>query len=472
MLSSVPGRPVIHTMPTPRLLEPLFVDAAIAALFDDRARIQGMLDFEAALARAEAACGLIPEAAVAPIAAACDAGRYDFAMLGQAAGLAGNLAIPLVNMLTAEVEKTDAEAARYVHWGSTSQDPTDTGLIVQLRAGLDRLQQQLDGMIASLAALARDHRHTVMPGRTWLQQAVPITFGLKAAGWLDGLLRVRERIEAMRPRVLVLQFGGAAGSLSALGGDGMRVAAALAAELGLALPDMPWHTQRDRIAEAGAVLGLLTGALGKIARDIALLMQSEVGEAFEPAMQGRGGSSTMPQKRNPVACSVAIAAALRVPGLIATLYAALPQEHERGLGNWPAEWDTLPEIVRLAAGSLAQMAPVLADLDVNGEAMRAHCDADHGLLFAEAASTALAARIGKAAAHACVQAACRRALDENRHLCAVMAEDSRINAHFDEQALAALFSPERCLGANDALIERVLARCHRLSNRAEPTRLS
>ncbi|MBN6103982.1 3-carboxy-cis,cis-muconate cycloisomerase [Xanthomonas sp. CFBP 8703] len=439
------------------LLSPLFGDPDIDALFDDSARLQGMLDFEAALALAEARCGVIPDAAVAPIQAACQAQRYDLAALGQATALAGNPAIPLVKALTTQVEAIDASAARWVHWAATSQDAIDTGSVLQLRAALDALQPKLAALCDAVHALAQRERDTGLPGRTLLQQAVPVTFGLKAAGWLDALQRAQRRLQALREDALVLQFGGAAGTLASLQTQGLAVAQALAQALRLPLPALPWHAARDRIVEIGSAFALLAGTLGKIATDIVLLMQSEVAEAFEPAASGKGGSSAMPHKRNPVGCVAAIAAATRVPGLVSTLYAALPQPHERAAGQWHAEWDTVPEIVRLSAGSLAQMRSVIEGLELDRARMRTHLDSHGGLLYAEAVSVALAATLGKAAAHALVEESARHALQHGRHLREVLAADTRVTAVLDENRLQALFAADSWRGMADVWIDRVLA---------------
>jgi 3-carboxy-cis,cis-muconate cycloisomerase len=435
----------------------MFGDAAVDALFTDRARLQRMLDFEAALARAEAHCGVLPQSVVAAIQQHCDASEYDLAAIGDAARLAGNPAIPMVKMLTAAVRADDAEAARWVHWGATSQDAIDTGLVLQLRDALELIDDGCAALIDVLARLANEHRGTVMAGRTWLQQAVPVTFGLKCAGWLDALLRQRQRIAELRPRVLVLQFGGAAGTLASLGDRGLAVAQALAAELDLWLPATPWHTERDRIVEAGSAIGLLAGTLGKIARDLSLMMQTEIAEVFEPAAEGKGGSSTMPHKRNPVACSIVLANALRVPGFVATLYSALPQEHERGLGNWPAEWETLPEIFRLAAGSLAALTPTLAGLEVDVARMRENLDATRGLLFAERVTMALAEAMGKQAAHHRIEALSRRVIAERRHLRDLLNEDTQLSLLLPAKRLAELFDPASALGVANTFIDRVLA---------------
>ncbi|MET0551212.1 MAG: 3-carboxy-cis,cis-muconate cycloisomerase [Xanthomonas sp.] len=439
------------------LLRPLFGDPAVDALFDDRARLQAMLDVEAALARAQARCGVIPASAVAPIAAACDAARYDLPALAAATALAGNPAIPLVKAFTAQVAAVDEDAARWVHWGATSQDIIDSGAVLQVRAALDRVEGQLDALCTALAALAQRERDTGLPGRTLLQQAVPVTFGLKAAGWLDALQRSRRRLQALREDALVLQFGGAAGTLAALQSQGLAVAQALAEELRLPLPALPWHAARDRIGEIGAAFALLAGSLGKIGRDVALLMQSEVAEAFEPAAAGKGGSSAMPHKRNPVGCVVAIAAATRAPGLLATLFAALPQEHERAVGGWHAEWETLPELVRLTAGSLAQVRVLIEGLELDRARMAAHLDSHGGLLYAEAVAVTLAAHLGKAAAHALVETAVRRALATQQHLRAVLADEPQVSAVLAPAQLEALFASDSWRGMATVWIERVLA---------------
>jgi len=438
--------------------EALFGAAAMNARLDDRARLQAMLDFEAALTRAEAACGLVPAAAVAPIAAACVARAFDLTAIGESARLAGNLAIPMVHLLTAAVKREDPEAARWVHWGATSQDAIDTGLVLQLRAAFDLLDEGCAALEAALVDLAVQHRDTVMAGRTWLQQAVPVTFGLKAAGWLDSLQRQRQRLAETRQRALVLQFGGAAGTLASLGDQGLVVAEALARELNLGLPAVPWHSARDRVVEVGAVVGLLIGSLGKIARDLSLMMQTEVGEVLEPAAEGKGGSSAMPHKRNPVGCATVLANAVRAPGLVSTLYAAMVQEHERGLGNWPAEWDTLPELLRMAAGSLETLQPMLAGLEVRTQRMRRNLEQTQGLLFAERVSMALAETLGKQEAHRVVERLSRRVIAEDRSLRELIAEDVRLSERLPPARLDALFDPQSAIGLAPEFVDRVLAR--------------
>lgn len=446
----------MSTTGSPGLLEALFSTDAMRAIFCDGARLQGMLDFEAALARAEAKLGLIPAAAVPAIAPACHADAFDMAQLSSATASAGNPAIPMVKMLTARVAATDPEASRYAHWGATSQDVMDTGLVLQLRRALALIETDLDGLGDALASLAQQHKCTPIAGRTWLQHATPITFGLKAAGWLSAIERHRTRLAEIKPRLLMLQFGGAAGTLAALGGQGLQVAQVLAEELDLALPEMPWHTQRDRLVELATVLGLLAGTLGKIARDVSSLMQTEFAEAFEPAGVGKGGSSTMPHKRNPVGAAVAVAASMRVPGLVATMLSAMVQEHERGFGNWHAEWETLPEICLLTAGALQQMRLAMEGLEVDAERMRVNLDVTHGLIYAEAVSMALAERLGRQGAHHVVEEACRAALAQSRPLREVLAVDPEISAHLDTQDLDRLFDPQHAIGLAEIFVDRVL----------------
>jgi 3-carboxy-cis,cis-muconate cycloisomerase len=439
------------------MLDALFRTDAVRDVFSDAGRLQGMLDFEAALARAAARTGVIPDTAVADIESQCRAELYDIDTLARGAESAGNTAIPMVKALTARVESRNRDAARYVHWGATSQDAMDTGLVLQLRSLLDLLEADLAVLADALAALARKHKRTPVAGRTWLQQAAPITFGLKAAGWLAAIERHRERLREVRARALVLQFGGAAGTLASLGSRGLDVAAALAAELRLPLPELPWHAHRDRVAEVGAALGLLCGSLGKIARDVALSMQTEVGEAFEGAAAGRGGSSTLPHKRNPVSAAVVISAATRTPALVSVLLGAMAQEHERGLGNWHAEWETLPEIGSLCAGALAHTVRMIEGLEVDAVRMRENLDLTQGLVLAEAVSLALAARVGRQAAHQIVEQASCAAVEQHKPLRDVLARDARVTAHLSAADLGRLFDPEKYLGMAEQMVDAVLA---------------
>ena len=439
------------------LLAPMLSSIAMRAVCDDLASLQNMLDFEAALARAEAATGVIPEAAAAPIAAACQAESFDLAALAEAATRSGNLAIPLVKALTASVAKADPDAARYVHWGATSQDVIDTATMLTLRAGIDALLSDIDRAIAGFALLARRHRDTPMVARTWLQHALPMPFGLKLAEYAAALNRSRKRLRRLRTDTLALQFGGAAGTLAALGDKGLLVAGKLAEELELPLPDAPWHTHRDRIAEAASVFAIIAGSCGKIARDVSLMMQTDVAEAFEPSGEGRGGSSTMPHKRNPVAAASALAAATMAPNLAATIFAAQVQEHERSAGPWHAEWPTLPTLMLVTSGALAATVDIAEGLEVDAARMRLNLDGTSGLIMAEAVTFALAEKIGKSEAHHLIEAASKKAVTDKKHLRDVLSADPKLAAHLDPGMIAKLFEPMAYQGASQALIDRLLA---------------
>jgi 3-carboxy-cis,cis-muconate cycloisomerase len=439
------------------LLDPLFRSQAVEKVFSNRATLQAMLDFEAALARAEARAGFIPASAAPAIEAKCRAELYDMTVLARAAASAGNLAIPLVKQLTLLVAKKEKDAARYVHWGATSQDVIDTGRVLQLRQALVLISSELDLFAAVLGELAHKNRATLVVARTWMQQALPTTFGLKAAGWLDAIDRHRARFAETQERCLMLQFGGAVGTMAALGDRGLDVATNLAKELQLTLPDVPWHSQRDRMAEIATTLGLFCGTLGKIARDISLHTQTEVGEVFEPSADGRGSSSTMPHKRNPVTSAVVLSAAARVPPLVSTMLAAMIQEQERGLGGWHAEWETLPDIVRLTAGALHHLTTTVSELELDPERMRQNLDVTHGLIFAEAVAMALAEKMPRTEAHEIVQLACKRAQTTRRDLRSVLAQDTIVKANLSDAELDRLFTPANYLGVADQFIDRVLA---------------
>jgi len=439
------------------LLAPMLSSAAMRAICDDAAYLQNMLDFEAALARAEAARGVIPKQAAGPIGAACRGESIDCAALADAATRSGNLAIPLVKALTANVAKADAEAARYVHWGATSQDVIDTATMLTLRAGIDALLADLDRAVAGFAKLARTHRSTAVVARTWLQHALPMPFGLKLAEYAAALHRSRTRLQRLRKETLALQFGGAAGTLAALGDKGLAVAEQLANELDLPLPAAPWHTHRDRIAEAAAVFAITAGTCGKIARDVSLMMQTDVAEAFEPAGVGRGGSSTMPHKRNPVAAASALGAATMAPNLAATIFVAQVQDHERSAGPWHAEWPTLPALMLVTSGALAAIVDLAEGLEVDVGRMRANLDATGGLIMAEAVAMALAETIGKSDDHHLIETASKRAVAEKKHLREVLSADAKVTAHLDAAAIARLFEPMAYQGASQMLIDRLLA---------------
>jgi len=450
--------------PGNQLFDAYFTAREMREVFCDQGRVQAMLDFEAALARAEARVGVIPASAVAAIENACRAELFDFAALGEAIATAGNSAIPLVKALGKRIAASDVEAERYVHLGATSQDVMDSGLVLQLRQALELIEGELAHLADALASQAQRHAATPLAGRTWLQHATPVTLGMKIAGWLGAITRSRQRLRELKPRLLVLQFGGASGTLAALGEQALPIARALAEELNLTLPEQPWHTQRDRIVEFGAVLGLIAGSLGKLGRDISLLMQTEAAEVFEPSAPGKGGSSTMPHKRNPVGAAVLIGAATRVPGLVSTLFSAMPQEHERSLGLWHAEWETLPDICCLVSGALQQARLLAEGLEVDAARMGRNLELTQGLVLAEAVSIVLAQRVGRDAAHHLLEQCCKRAVAEQRHLRAVLGDEPQVTTELSATELDHLLDPARYLGQAQVWVERALAEHNALSD--------
>jgi 3-carboxy-cis,cis-muconate cycloisomerase len=429
-----------------------------ALQFATARRVQAMLDVEVALAEALAAAGVIPLSSVPLIRAAARAELYDVAALEAAAVPAGNLLIPLVAALRRLVAEADASAAGHVHWGVTSQDVIDTALVLTLRASVAEALASLDRAIVGAAHLARRHVATPMAGRTWLQQATPTTFGAKAAVWLDGLARARAGLAAALDEASVVQCGGASGTLSSLGAAGPAVAAALASRLDLRVPDIPWHTERGRLVAVACALGITCGALGKVGRDLALLAQTEIGEVSEPVAPGRGGSSSMPHKRNPVAAAIAVASAIQAPGLVATMLAAMPQEHERGLGGWQAEWDTLPALVGLAARSAAAIAEALPHLAVHDHRMRQNLDAAGGAARAEGLVAALAPTLGYGEAMALVERACAEVVAHGRPLAEVAAAAAGIRDVLDATAIDRALAPAGFAGASRSFVDRVLRR--------------
>lgn len=428
---------------------------AMRAIMGERAYLARMLEVEAALARAQARLGLIPAEAAQAITAAAEVDRLDMAALAAATRNMGFPTVGLVKQLSA---LAGPEAGRWTHWGATTQDILDTALVLQLREAVALFAADLDRAIAALAALARAHRGTVMAGRTHAQQALPITFGHKVATWLDPLLAMRERLAQLRPRVLRLQFGGAVGTLASLGEDGLRVAAELAKELGLALPAIPWHVARDGIAELGCWCGLLGGTLAKPATDVMWLMQSEVAEASEPAAPGKGGSSTMPQKRNPIGCEYVIAQARAAQALVPQLLGAMVHEHERGAGPMQLEHLALGQVVLLTHGALATFLPIAEGLQVDAARMRRNLDAGGGLIMSEAVMMGLAPRLGRGAAHEAVHHACDVAIAQGIHLAEALAREPQVTAILDAEGIARLTDPAGYLGAAQAFTDAVLAR--------------
>jgi len=429
-----------------RLIDSLATTGPLADLFSDESLLQAMLDFEAALARAEARAGIVPKSAADAIRAAAKAGNFDTGVLAQETLRAGTPGIPLSKALTAKVQAANADAARFVHWGATSQDVADTALVLLLKRAQAILARDLGRLETALRRMSDEHQNTVMLGRTLLQAAPPVTFGLKAAGWLGAIRRSRARLEASFAETLILQFGGASGTLAALGEKGLDVGRAMAEELGLGFPDAPWHTHRDRLGALVAACGVLTASLGKMARDISLLTQSEVAEAEELGGEGRGGSSTMPQKRNPIASVVTLAAANRVPGLVASFLSGMVQEHERGVGGWQAEWPTVAAGIQATGLAAASMAEAAEGLDINRARMRDNIDATSGVIFSEKASMLLAEQIGRDAAHKLMQEAVRKSESEKRTLAEVLGEMPEAAKVLDKKAIRDLETPEKYLG--------------------------
>jgi 3-carboxy-cis,cis-muconate cycloisomerase len=432
----------------------IFSTAPMRRIFGDENRIQAYLDIEAALASAQARLGIIPQQACDEIVRNCVASRFDFAKLKSETERIGYPVLPVVEQLVAMCRDGLGE---WCHWGATTQDITDTATILQIRDALALVEGDIAAIADALADLAKRHRDTPMAGRSNLQQAVPITFGYKAATWLAAFERHRQRLEELRPRVLVGEFGGAAGTLSSLGDRGLEVQAALMAELGLGQPEIAWHTQRDRIAETGCFLGLVTGTCAKIALDVKLMMQTEVEEVYEPFHAGRGSSSTMPQKRNPISSVYITAIAALVRQHAAALLDAMVEDHERSTGPWEIEWIAVPEIFSLAAGALAQTRTLVSGLQVDEKRMRANLDITRGLIVSEAVMMALGPHIGRQYAHDLVYAICREVVATGRPLIELLAENTEVTRHLDRAALERLCDPANYLGEAGAMVDRVLA---------------
>lgn len=448
-----------------RLIESLSTTAPLADVFSDDSVLRAMLDFEAALARVEGKLGIIPRAAASAISAVARMATLDAAAIASEARHSGTPAIPFVRAFTESVREQNAVAAGFVHWGATSQDVCDTTLVLLLQKAQTILEADLRRLEKALQHLSQKHRNTVMLGRTWLQAAPPVTFGLKAAGWFGAVHRSHQRLNAAFADSLVVQFGGASGTLAALGKDGPKIAKALAAELHLASPDAPWHTQRDRLASLMCACGVLTGSLGKMAQDILLLSQNEIAEVAEPAGGGRGGSSTMPHKRNPVGSALALAAAHRVPGLVSSFLSAMVQEHERAAGGWQAEWSIISAVVQSTGLAIACMAEVAEGLTVDEERMRANIEATNGIIFAERASVLLGKIIGRDKAHKLLEQASSRSVATRRRLSHVLAEIPEASQHLTAAELRDLENPGHYLGAAEDFRKALLA-SSRSSNRA------
>ncbi|CAD5372789.1 3-carboxy-cis,cis-muconate cycloisomerase [Rubrivivax sp. A210] len=436
------------------IFQGIFSSDAMRQVWSDENRTQKYLDIERALAIVQGRLGLIPQQAADEIVSHCRLDQIDLGLLRQQTERIGYPILGVVSQINALCRDKLGE---YVHWGATTQDITDTATVLQIREALDIVDAELAGISAAMARLAREHRDTPMIGRSNLQQAIPVTFGYKMAGLLSAIERHRQRLAQLRPRVLVGEFAGAAGTLASLQTGAMETQAGLCAELGLGQPLIAWHTIRDNIAEVGAFLGLVGGTLGKLSMDVKLMMQTEVGEVFEPYHHGRGSSSTMPQKRNPIASCYIHAAISVVRQHSAALMDAMVADHERSTGPWEIEWIVLPEAFCLMAGALKQSRAIVEGLEVDTAAMRRNIDMTHGLVMSEAVMMGLGKYIGREYAHDLVYDICRLALKEQRPLLDLLCENAEISAHLDRAALARLCDPANYLGQSGVMVDRVLA---------------
>jgi 3-carboxy-cis,cis-muconate cycloisomerase len=432
------------------LVDPLFGSAVVDAAVSDTAWLQAMLDFEAALAQAEADAGLIPAAAANEIAGACRAELFDAAEIGRRSVAAGNPAAPLVLALT---DAVSAEAQQYVHAGATSQDVIDTSFSLMARRAIDVILDDLSAVGATCATLAETHRRTLMTARTLLQPATPTTFGFKAAGWLVSVDEARALLTRVRSECLAVQLGGASGTLGSLEGAGVDVVHRLAVRLGLAEPVLPWHTDRTRVTELAAALGAAIGVLGKIARDVVLLAQAEVAEAADAEP---GTSSTLPQKRNPVRAVLILAVAERAPGLVGTVFAAMVQEHERATGAWHAEWETVRELIRITGGASHHAAVLLGSLHVDAQRMSDNLASDGGLVMAESLALHLARQAGRPTARTIVRRCSEQAIESRTPFADVVRSDPEVRRHLSDEQIAGALDPSRYLGSIEDLIQRAL----------------
>ena len=434
------------------IFKDMFGSADMRAVFSDDNLLKCFVEAEVALAIAQGRLGVIPQHAADAIAKAAPSVPIDRDVLKHEAENVGYPILGLVRQLSAKL----GEAGRYVHWGATTQDIVDTATVLQIRAALAIVERDMTAVSAALAKLAEKHRDTAMPGRTHLQQALPITFGYKCAIWLAAMDRHAVRLRELKPRVLVAQLGGAAGTLASLGDKGLDVRREFARELKLSDPPITWHVARDAVVETVNFLGLVTGTLGKIGFDIMLMMMTELGEAFEPFASHRGASSTMPQKRNPISSEILVANAKAVRQHCGLMLDAMIQDFERATGPWHVEWMAVPESFILTAGSLAQAKFMLEGLVVDAARMRANLDLTQGLIVAEAVMMGLAPHLGRQQAHDVVYEACRDALGQRRSLFDVLVANPTISAALNEQRLRALCDPANYLGSAPRMTDAVV----------------
>jgi 3-carboxy-cis,cis-muconate cycloisomerase len=445
---------VASTMFDSVLYRDVFSTPAMRAVFSDDALLKAYVQAEVALAIAQGETGVIPREAAEAIARLAPAVVLD---RGQLKSDTENVGYPIVGLVR-QLSEGLGEAGRYIHWGATTQDIMDTATVLQLREAVALIESQLGDVVGTLAGLARRHRDTPMAGRTHLQQALPITFGHKAAIWLSSLQRSAERLAQAKPRALQAQLGGAAGTLASLGDRGLDVRAAYARALGLAEPDITWHVARDGLVEMVQTLAVICGALGKIGYDVMILMATEIGEVFEPFSSHRGASSTMPQKRNPISSEILLANAKASRDAASLMLDAMVQDLERATGPWHCEWLSLPQACLLTAGSLAQAHFMLSGLIVEPKAMRKNLDSTRGLIVAEAVMMGLAPALGRQTAHDEVYAACRDAFERGDGLLDALLRRPAIASALPRDQLAALCEPSNYLGTAAQMVDRVLAR--------------
>jgi 3-carboxy-cis,cis-muconate cycloisomerase len=449
--------PTASTVLDSILFRDAFGTPRMREIFSDYALISRYAEVEIALAKAEARCGVIPAEAAGEIARRTDVSALDFELLRQETDIVGYPILPLVHQMV----KQCGDAGRYVHWGATTQDIMDTAVILQVRDGLKIIAEDIDELRRILADLSKRYRDTPMAGRTHLQQALPVTFGYKTAIWLAMFDRHAERLAQLKPRVLVGEFAGAAGTLASLGDRGFEVQKALCEELGLGAPVSTWHVARDGLAEVVNFFGLVTGSLGKIALDIMIMASTEFAEVYEPFVKGRGASSTMPQKRNPISSELMLAASKGVRQHAGLMLDAMVQDFERATGPWHAEWMAIPESFILTAGALNQAKFALGGLIVDETQMARNLGLSRGLIVAEAVMMGLAPQIGRQEAHDVVYDACRVVNEKGGTLADALSADPQVSAHIDRATIERLTSPGNYLGLAPEMVDRVLGSVRR-----------